>query len=133
MESARIGQEPGADMPTILLVDDDDSARTATRRMIERLGFRVVAVADGRQALDVFAADPGRFQCAVLDLAMPALDGERCFHELRRVQPELPIVVTSGADEVEMEARLAGETAAAFLQKPYLKANLEEKLRSLIT
>jgi two-component system, cell cycle sensor histidine kinase and response regulator CckA len=132
MEGTRADLETGGESPTILLIDDDDGARTAARRMIERLGYRVVAVADAREAITIFEANPQRFRCAVLDLAMPVLDGEQCFRELRRVRPELPVIFASGSDQGEVAARLADSPGAAFLQKPYLRAALEAKLRDLI-
>jgi two-component system, cell cycle sensor histidine kinase and response regulator CckA len=132
MEGPHNAPDTGHEALTILLIDDDEGARTAARRMIERLGHHVVAVADAKEAIAIFEADPQRFHCAVLDLAMPVLGGEQCFHELRRLRPELPVIFASGSDQGEMEARLADRPRATFLQKPYPRAALEAKLRSLI-
>jgi two-component system cell cycle sensor histidine kinase/response regulator CckA len=117
---------------TALLVDDDDTARAGARRMLESLGFHVVAVEDGGKAVEALRSNPDRFSCAILDLCMPGMDGEKCLAALRRLRPNLPVVVTSGSDEEDMAARIALEDSATYLQKPYRRVNLAAKLGELL-
>jgi len=117
---------------TVLLVDDEETVRAVSRNMLERLGFEVLTTGDGREALEIFAADPDRITCVLLDLTMPELDGEECFRELRRIRQEVPVILSSGYDEQELTSRFVGRGLAGFIQKPYELADLAEKLRQVL-
>lgn len=114
---------------TILLVDDEESVRTMGNRMLERNGFRVLTAADGREALEIYRARRDEIALVLLDLTMPDLDGEETFHELRRIDPNVRVVMSSGYTESEIIPRFAGQPLAGFLQKPYSTAALMDCLR----
>ena len=114
---------------TILLVDDEESVRTMGRRMLERIGFQVLTAADGRAALEIYRARRGEIALVLLDLTMPDLDGEETFHELRHIDPNVRVVMSSGYTESEIVPRFAGQGLTGFLQKPYTTAALMECLR----
>ncbi len=114
---------------TILLVDDEESVRTMGNRMLERNGFRVLTAADGREALEIYRARRDEIALVLLDLTMPNLDGEETFHELRRIDPNVRVVMSSGYTESEIIPRFAGMPLAGFLQKPYSTAALMDCLR----
>ncbi|MCP4656332.1 MAG: PAS domain S-box protein [bacterium] len=117
---------------TVLLVDDEETVRTVSRHMLERLGFEVLTTGDGREALEIFAADPERFTLVLLDLTMPELDGEECFQELRRIREQVPVILSSGYDEQELTSRFVGQGLAGFIQKPYELDTLAEKLKQAL-
>ncbi|MDS4030168.1 MAG: response regulator [Candidatus Contendobacter sp.] len=114
---------------TILLVDDEESVRTMGNRMLERNGFRVLTAADGREALEIYRARRDEIALVLLDLTMPDLDGEETFHELRRIDPNVRVVMSSGYTESEIIPRFAGQPLAGFLQKPYSTTALMDCLR----
>ena len=114
---------------TILLVDDEESVRTMGRRMLERNGFQVLTAADGRAALKIYQAQRDAIALVLLDLTMPDLDGEETFHELRQIDPNVRVVMSSGYTESEIMPRFADQGLAGFLQKPYSTAALMECLR----
>ena len=103
----------------ILLADDEESIRSMGRRMLERLGFEVLVAADGREAVEVFAKVREKVRLVVLDMTMPHLDGEACFRELRRIEPAVKVIMTSGYNEQEVISRFVGKGLAGFVQKPY--------------
>ena len=72
----------------ILVVDDEESARTFAKRLLERHGFSVVTARDGREAIEVFQARCDEIVAVVLDLTMPRMGGEETFRELRRLSPD---------------------------------------------
>ena len=104
---------------TILLVDDHEAVRSVGKRMLERLGFTVLTADDGREALETYAAIPQRFDCVLLDLTMPRMDGVECFRELRRIDGSVRVVLSSGYDELDVAQRFAGKRPAGFIQKPF--------------
>lgn len=81
---------------SVLLVDDDAAVATITKRMLESEGHRVEAFEDPLLALERFRESPHTFDVAVTDSWMPAMSGKALAEELRRRQPELGIVVSSG-------------------------------------
>ena len=115
---------------SVLLVDDEEAVRDIGSEMLRELGYQVVAAADGRQAIEAFEAEPG-ISFVILDLTMPNLDGEQCFRELRRVNPDVKVIITSGYNEQEVSQKFAGMGLAGFIQKPYTLSMLEKVIRNI--
>jgi two-component system cell cycle sensor histidine kinase/response regulator CckA len=114
---------------TVLLVDDEETVRQVGTRILERLGFRVLTAVDGEQAVSVFARDPQRVDCVLLDLTMPNMGGEETFHELRNVRRDIRVIVTSGYTEQDVTARFAGKGLSGFVEKPFTIDRLQAALR----
>jgi len=117
---------------TILLAEDEEAVRAVTARLLERLGFRVLPAADGQAAVELLAAHAGELSAAVLDLAMPRLDGAEALQAIRRRRPDLPVLLTSGYDERIAAGRLAQDPRVSFLQKPYELPAFAAQLRQLL-
>lgn len=101
--------------PTILVVEDNEIARTGLAVILQKAGYRVVAAKDGQQALDYIHA--GRSpDLVLLDMLMPVLDGWHFLEVLRRERVSLPVVVTTGTILTREWARQNG--CAGFLRKP---------------
>ncbi len=117
---------------TVLVVDDEEVVREVTREMLEGSGLDVLTAADGVEALEVFGEHRERIALVVLDMTMPRMDGEEAFRELRRLDPRVRVILTSGYDEQETTNRFVGERLAGFLQKPFTLQDLERKLRAVL-
>ncbi len=113
-----------------LLVDDEETVRGIGAEMLKELGFTVVTANDGRQALEVFKSrnDIGFI---ILDLTMPHMDGEQCFRELRRLKPDVKVIMSSGYNEQEVTQKFVGKGLAGFIQKPYKFSTLKEAIRNI--
>jgi len=116
----------------ILVVDDDETVRTVTRRILERAGFDAILAADGVEALHAYRATPG-IVLVLMDMTMPRMDGEECFRELRRYDPAVRVILTSGYNEQDATTRFVGKGLAGFIQKPYRPTDLIEKVESLLS
>jgi signal transduction histidine kinase/CheY-like chemotaxis protein len=116
----------------LLLVDDEESVRSMGRRLLSRLGFEVVTARDGREALELFRGSAARFACVVLDLTMPHLNGEETYRELRRLDPAVRVLLSSGYSEHEITERFAGKGIAGFIPKPYQIATVAAALRAAL-
>ena len=116
----------------VLLADDEETIRTLGRRMLERWGFEVLVAEDGREALARFLANKDRIALVILDLTMPHLDGEACYRELRQVQPDVRVILSSGYNEQDVVNRFAGKGLAGFVQKPYTSEELMAKVRAAL-
>ena len=116
---------------TVLLVDDEETVRGIGAEMLRSIGFDVVTANDGRHAVTVFAQTPDII-FVVMDLTMPHMDGEQCFRELRQLQPDLKVVMSSGYSEHEVSQKFYGKGLAGFVQKPYTLSSLKKSLRAML-
>lgn len=116
----------------VLIVDDEEYLRVLCSRMLQRLGYNVLLAADGHQALAVYDEHRDGIAGVILDLVMPVMDGVEVLEKLRRLDPEVKIIMTSGYHEKELAARLAGRGIAGFLQKPYVMSDLGKVLGQVV-
>ncbi len=117
---------------TVLVADDEETIRAIVGSMLSALGFDAVVVSDGQEALEVFGAAPHRFAVVLLDLRMRGLDGEQTLAGLRRLRPDVRVVLMSGFDEHDTMARFAGKGLASFLQKPFEVDALSSVLQEVL-
>ena len=117
---------------TILVVDDDDGVRTVATLSLERSGFRVVAACDGEEGVEALRERGAEFDAVLLDMTMPRLSGGETCHVIRRMQPDLPIVLMSGYTEPDAVARFGAHDVAGFLQKPFSPATLVRMIQDAI-
>ncbi len=117
----------------VLLVDDEDVILEVGKSMLEHFGFEVETASDGREALQRFEMDPGRFSLVILDLTMPHMGGVETFRSMRLLQPEARIILSSGYAEQDAAQGLLGEGLAGFLQKPYEMSDLRSQLQAVLS
>jgi signal transduction histidine kinase/CheY-like chemotaxis protein len=116
----------------ILIVDDEEVVRNFVRNCLQQFGYTSVVAANGQEALEIFRQDPGRIAAVILDLTMPVMSGEETFHELRRIRPDVKILVSTGYDEAETATRFEGSVVSAFVQKPYTAGELARKVKAAL-
>jgi two-component system chemotaxis response regulator CheY len=112
-------------MAAILLVDDDPMMRDAVERLLVQAGHSVVAVADGREALNRLQASPP--DIVITDILMPRMDGIEAIHAIRKVNPTVKIIAMSGGGRARVMDFLPVATRAGAdftLQKPVRRAEL---------
>jgi len=118
---------------TILIVDDEQTVRTVGKHMAERFGFDVLLAADGIEALELFRENREDIVCVLLDLTMPRMDGEEAFREMRRIDPDVAVILCSGYNKQDATQRFAGKGLVGFMQKPFQLSTLRETLQSVLT
>ncbi len=116
----------------ILVVDDEQIVRSLARHALERYGYSVLLAEDGGRGLDLFRREADRIRCVVLDLTMPVLSGEETLTRMKAVRTDIPIILSSGFNEVQAVRRFEGKGLAGFLQKPYKAAGLVETVRRVL-
>jgi len=117
---------------TVLLADDEETVRKVAKRMLERMGLTVLTAEDGREAVETYRQRRDEIDCVILDLTMPHMDGEEAFRELRRIQEDVCVVVSSGYNQQEVTQRFLGKGLAGFIQKPYQMAALGDVMREAL-
>jgi len=114
----------------VLLVDDEPLVRASTAASLRELGLRVCDAPDGKTALDIFATRHRELAGVVLDMVMPELRGREICAAIRKVRPDLPILLVTGSADVAEIEEIRRLGVAGVLAKPYddkeLSAALEQ-------
>ncbi|MBP1628689.1 MAG: sensor histidine kinase response regulator, partial [Holophagaceae bacterium] len=103
----------------ILLVDDETSILETTSTMLEAIGFDVIQAGDGLAGLEQFKEHADRIRLVLLDLTMPRMDGREALQAIRRLDADVPVILSSGYTEQESSKEFSGQRRLSFLQKPY--------------
>jgi CheY-like chemotaxis protein len=117
---------------TILLVEDEDQVRDIAKNFLELFGFTVMEAVNGREALKIYQKNAAGITLVVTDMGMPVMDGYELFHKLKSLDPELPIIVSSGYGDVEVSARIGSDNIAGIISKPYNPSQLREVLKCVV-
>jgi two-component system, response regulator, stage 0 sporulation protein F len=110
----------------ILVVDDDEAVRATIARALAELGYPVSEAADGPAALDVVRE--GQVQLVVLDYVMPGMDGAETAREISAIDPDLPIVFSTGHSALRALRSSTGDEVS-ILEKPFTLDELGDLIR----
>jgi len=117
---------------TVMIVDDERSLVALAKEMLAGLGYEPVGFESSTAALQAFQAEPQRFDLILTDEAMPDLVGTELAHEIRRIQPTLPIILMSGYGGAQLAQRAAAVGAKEVLRKPLRGRDLAESLARVL-
>jgi two-component system, cell cycle sensor histidine kinase and response regulator CckA len=118
--------------PTVLVVDDEETPRSVTCRMVRALGYPTRAARDGREALRYIQQHPGEIRLVLTDLIMPYMDGGELSERVRDLHPRLPIVLMSAYAVGEIAELLAAYPELPFIEKPFATEALHRVLTPLL-
>jgi two-component system cell cycle sensor histidine kinase/response regulator CckA len=116
----------------VLIVDDEKIVRVAAGATLRRHGYEVLEAECGRQAIDIFGPNHSSIALVLLDLTMPGMTGEEVMRELQSIDRNVPVLLSSGFNEVEAVRRFIGKGLAGFIQKPYTSGALAAKVKAII-
>ena len=123
---------PGRMEGTILVVDDEPEIRSVARRLLGAAGFEVLTAGGGRDAVDQLRRKEVNVDCVVLDLSMPDMDGEQALRAILELDPDYPVLMSSGFAETRHAERLIDQGATGFIPKPYRSEALLEAIRQAL-
>ena len=103
----------------VLAIDDNDEFRSLVKQLLDPMGFDVTGCANPVKALELFTRDKQAYQLVLLDYYMPQLDGAKTFEWLRRINPDVKIIIVSGAEELRLRQILAQHPIDGYLRKPF--------------
>ena len=137
-DQTSLPEEPVAPAPrmgsgTILLVDDEEVILHTTGRMLGDLGYEVLVARGGHAALQLMKERPADIDLVILDMVMPGMDGAHTLAALRTVRPDIRVILSSGFMRGYDAQDLMARGVSDFLQKPYRKSQLAEKVAFALT
>lgn len=117
----------------IAIVDDDESVCHAIKGLVRSLGMEADTFASGQEFIGFIEAMPSRrFNCVILDVQMPGLNGLDVQERLKRLGNRFPIIFLTAHDEVSVRERALAAGAVAFLRKPFAAELLIKTLRAAV-
>ncbi len=123
---------PLGDGEMILVVDDELGIREIASAVLNRYGYQVVVAEDGPSALALFAASPDKFKVVLTDMVMPFLDGMTLVRTLRKMQPGIKAIISTGREEDCRPEEFKALGIQAYLSKPYTRDQLLEVLHHVL-
>ena len=118
---------------TVLLIEDEEQVRKMAGIMLSRLGYTVLEAKDGVEAVEIFQQHQDNIRCVLSDLTMPRMDGWETLTALRKLSPDIPIILSSGYDEARVMAGEHPERPNAFIGKPYQLKGLGDMIHRVLS
>ncbi len=124
--------KPIGEGQSILVIDDEKMIREMARDMLSILGFKVLVAASGVEGLDIYKRYNNKISLVILDLLMPEMNGKVCFENLKKLNPDVKVIIASGMGEIEKKKELERMGIIAYLEKPYRLEHMTEKIREAL-
>ena len=119
---------PGAGKGMVLVVEDEPALRELAQAILESLGYGVETAADGQAGVAAYRDCHQHLHAVLLDLKMPNLGGRDAFHQMRRIDASIPVIICTGFGENEEVQDILRHGGAGLLHKPYRVVQLSEAL-----
>ena len=116
---------------TVLLVENEPQLSMVAKALLQALGFSVLVAENGQVALEMYQKNAEYITLVLTDIGMPVMDGYQLIHKLKTLNPELPIIVSSGFDDAEVTSHIH-EYIAGSISKPYSFDQLRKVLKMVV-
>ena len=117
---------------TILVVDDEEMIRTAVSRILTFCGYTVLTARDGSEGLDIYRRQMQDISGIVLDMSMPHMSGRDTFIELKKLNPDVKVLMASGFREDPRVRECMDMGLKLFMQKPFTMNECAAKVDELL-
>jgi len=114
---------------TVLIVDDEETILRVSSELLTMLGYKVLAVKSGKEALDIYRKKRNEIDFVILDMIMPDMGGEETFQLLKAIKPGIRVILSSGYSIDGQAKKILDQGCKAFLQKPFNIEELSRKIR----
>jgi len=116
----------------ILLVDDEEMIVISLGKMLERLGYKVTALTDGKEAWKIFSGKPSEFDLVITDHVMPHLTGEDIACKISRIRSDIPVIMLTGGFYLASSEEAMARGFRGFLLKPFTIKEAAEIVRRVL-
>ncbi len=116
----------------ILVIDDEKVVRVSLEKLIGELGYEVIAVEDGVMALGVYQENYSEIDLVLLDLIMPNMNGKECFQKLKKINPDVKVIILSGYPKDIAIKDLKDKGVVNFIQKPFRRDEIAKIISSAL-
>jgi two-component system, cell cycle sensor histidine kinase and response regulator CckA len=117
---------------TVLLVDDEKVIREVGSAMLEALGYRVFVAAQGEEAVRLYQTHQDKIDLVILDMIMPGISGGDTYDLLRKINPKVKVLLSSGYSVNGQAQKILDRGCDAFIQKPFDVIMLSYKIHEIL-
>jgi len=117
---------------TILLVDDEEMIADIGKRMLEKLGYRVLLAESGINALNVYENHRDSIDMIILDMIMPGMGGSETFDRLKAMEPSVRVLLSSGYSLNGQASQIMKRGCNGFIQKPFNIEQISKTIRKIL-
>jgi PAS domain S-box-containing protein len=116
----------------VLFIDDEQALVDMGKQALESLGYQVVTRTSSLEALNLFRAQPDRFDLVITDMTMPQMTGDKLAEALITLRRDIPIILCTGFSYGMTEEKAKGMGIKAFIMKPFVVRDLANKVRKVL-
>ena len=116
----------------VLLIDDEEVVREIGSDMLKTMGLRCLTAASGSEGIELFKKHGGEISLVILDIEMPGISGEKVFHILRELRPDVKILIASGYGKDYLESEVFKSKIGHFMPKPFKTEQLSYQVNKLL-
>jgi len=125
LDTASLAEEaPLRGAGTILLVEDEEILRLTGEAILENLGYTVISAINGKDGVEIFERRRGEIDLVILDMVMPVMGGREAFDQLRKLDPSVKVLLSSGFSKEEDLDEMKRNGLCGFIRKPYRQAGI---------
>ena len=117
---------------TILLVDDEPMILEVGEAILAALGYTVLTAASGQDAIEMYSSSPNGIELFIIDMIMPHMSGSELFDRLRRINPTVKVLLSSGYSINGQAREILNRGCDGFIQKPFSISQLSVKIREIL-
>jgi DNA-binding NtrC family response regulator len=119
--------------PNILIADDEEAVLNICKSLLQKMGYKVFGANNSGEAYRIAEENKGIISAAILDYSLPSMKDEIVPQRLNEIDPGLKIMLTSGYCEFGPISELVKANGYEFIQKPFNRAQLDEKLKTILS
>ncbi len=117
---------------TVLIVDDEEIMRNIGRSMLQECGYKVLLAASGVEAIEIYKEKASEIDIVLLDMAMPKLSGKETYKVLKKINPEIKVLLASGFRQDQRVEETLEMGVNDFIQKPYVISDLTMMISKIL-
>jgi PAS domain S-box-containing protein len=116
----------------ILVVDDEAGLLSSTKEILENCGYDVITAGDGKEGVDIFRERCHEIAVVLLDMVMPTMSGKEAYIEIKKIDPGVKVLLTSGYRDDQRVRDTLKLGIDAFIQKPFSMVELSRKISEIV-
>jgi len=130
-----VKEEKAASAPIeglVLLIDDEEVVRDIGSDMLKTMGLKCLTAANGAEGIEIFKKNAAEVTLVILDIEMPGISGEKVFHILRELRPEIKILIASGYGREYLESEIFKAKISHYIPKPFKIEQLSYQVNKIL-
>jgi PAS domain S-box-containing protein len=129
----RPGKELESGEGLILIIDDEELIRNNASEILQACGYKILKAENGLQGIELYQHHQHDICAVLLDLVMPVMSGKEAFTELKIINPEVKVLLSSGFRHDARVDEILNAGADGYIQKPYSLFDLSKAIKNLLS